>query len=106
MEYLKPYSYLFKHTSSPKKLKSCSVALVPAGKKITLQSGDPDTDGSTTYIRYDVETDLSQFNDRRLDLIHEFDWDGNAHQVEVVIGNGAGDEGGVNIMNADEAESY
>lgn len=106
MENLKPYSYLYKHTESPKKLKSFSVVLVPAGKKITLRSGDPDTDGSATLIRYNVETDNSQLNSRQQNLVHEFDWDGTAHEVEVVIGDGAGDEGGAIYISSDGAEVY
>jgi hypothetical protein len=104
MEYFKPYSYLFKRTSGTISLKSCSVVLIPAGKKITLRSGDPDTDGNLTLIRYAVENDNSQFNARQEDLIHQFAWDGNAHSVQVVIGEGSGDEGGTNIIESSDAE--
>ena len=100
----KPYSYLYKKTSEPAKLTSCFVVMVPAGKKITLRSGDPSTSGNETHIRYEVSNDSSQLRDRQEEYEHEFAWDGNPHDVVVEIISG-GSNGGSSTINADNADS-
>lgn len=104
MNNYKPYSYLYKTTSRPEKLKSCFVVLVPAEKKLTLRPGDPSTVGDTTYIRYSVENDVSQTSARQEEYEHEFNWDGNPHDVMVNIGTGEGGEGGSSVVSSENAE--
>ena len=88
----------------PAKLKSCFVVMVPAGKKITLRSGDPYTNGSETKIRYDVSNDSTQLRDRQEEHEHEFAWDGNSHDVAVEIILNGSVEGKV-IINSNDAEN-
>ena len=104
MNNYKPYSYLYKTISRPKKLKSCFVVWVPAQKKLTLRPGDPSTAGAITNIRYSVENDASQAIARQEEYEHEFNWDGDTHDVAVIIGSGEGGEGGSLVVNSEDAE--
>jgi hypothetical protein len=104
MNNYKPYSYLYKNINDPEKLKSCYVVMVPVGKKLTLRSGDPSTVGRKTTIKYNIETDASKTTRRQNEYNHEFDWDGNSHDVEVIVGDGSGDTGGKTVMGSDYAE--
>ena len=103
MNNYKPYSYLYKRTMEPAKLKSCFVVMVPAGKKITLRSGDPYTNGSETKIRYDVSNDSTQLRDRQEEHEHEFAWDGNSHSVIVEIIEGSIIQGS-SVMDSNTAD--
>ena len=104
MNNYKPYSYLYKTVSRPKKLKSCFVVWVPVGKKLTLRPGDPSTVGATTNIRYSVENDANQTIARQEEYEHEFNWDGDPHDVAVIIGAGEGGEGGSTTLASENAE--
>lgn len=106
MNNYKPYSYLYKKLADPGRLKSCIITKIPAGKKLTLQSGDPSTVGSITYIRYSIENDISQIRTRMEEFENEFDWDGNSHNVEVKIGSGSGAGGGEMVTGSDDAELF
>ena len=88
MNNYKPYGYLYKRESAPKILKACFVANIPEGKKITLVSGDPNTDRDKTFIRFDVENDPNQNESRQVENEYEISWDGQYHEVEIVIGDG------------------
>ena len=105
MNSYKPYSYLYKRTMEPAKLKSCFVVMVPAGKKITLRAGDPSTNGSETKIRYDVSADSSQHSSRQEEHEHEFAWDGNSHDVIVEVVNSGSIEGEC-LINSRKADSF
>ncbi len=105
MNNYKPYSYLYKRTMEPARLKSCFVVMIPAGKKITLREGDPSTNGSETKIRYDVSADSSQHSSRQEEHEHEFAWDGNPHDVVVEIIN-AGNSASYVTINSTTAEDY
>ena len=105
MNSYKPYSYLYKRTMEPAKLKSCFVVMVPAGKKITLRAGDPSTKGSETKIRYDVSADSSQQRGRQEEHEHEFAWDGNSHDVIVEVFDNGSIKGEVAI-NSKRADNY
>ena len=104
MNSYKPYSYLYKRTMEPAKLKSCFVVMVPAGKKITLRAGDPSTNGSETKIRYDVSADSSQQRSRQEEHEHEFAWDGNPHDVIVEVVE-KGSVNGNTSLNSDTADN-
>jgi len=104
MNNYKPYAYLYKNTSDNAKLKSCFFTQIPAGKKLTLHSGDPSTVGSKTYIRYNIEDDPGQTQSRKEEFENEFSWDGKSHDVEVTIGSGSGDDGGKNVTSSDDGE--
>ncbi len=104
MNNYKPYSYLYKRTSEPAKLKSCFVVIVPVGKKITLRSGDPYTNGSETKIRYDISSDPSQARSRQEEYENEFNWDGNTHNVIVQVING-GSIMGASTINSNNSDN-
>lgn len=105
MNNYKPYSYLYKHNSDPSTLKSCFIVQIPAGKKITVQSGDPTTNGNTTFIRYSIEDDPST-SIRKEEHEHVFNWNGKTHEVQVIIGSGSGDGGGTGVSSSDNGEIY
>jgi len=88
MNELKPYSYLYRKTSSPKILKSCFVVRVPAGKKIT--GPNISVDGSETTIQYNIEHDTTQQVPRQEEYNNEMSWDGRERKVRVHIGEGDG----------------
>jgi hypothetical protein len=104
MNNYKPYAYLYKNEGKPAELRSRFITQIPAGKKLTLHSGDPSTVGSKTYIRYSIEDDASQTQSRNEEFENEFSWDGKSHEVEVTIGSGSGDDGGKTVMSSDHAE--
>ena len=104
MNNYKPYAYLYKHSTDDKYLKVCFIVQIPIGKKITLRAGDPDTDGNKTTIRYNIENDNSQLNLRTEHKQHQFDWDGNAHEVEIIVGDGSGNDGGKVAISNEIAE--
>ncbi|MEZ5082409.1 MAG: hypothetical protein R2750_02995 [Bacteroidales bacterium] len=105
MKNYKPYAYLYiNDDEDPQTLISCFIAQIPAGKKLTLRSGDPSTVGSKTTIRYSIEADAGQTQSRKEEFENEFAWDGNTHEVEVIIGSGSGDGGGKNITSSEYAE--
>ena len=105
MNNYKPYSYLYKHESEPATLKSRFITQIPADKKLALRSGDPSTVGSITYIRYNIENELGS-SLRQEEFKNEFSWDGNSHEVHVVIGSGSDDGGGESVMGSDDAEVF
>jgi hypothetical protein len=105
MNNYKPYSYLYKRTMEPARLKSCFVVMIPAGKKITLREGDPSTNGSETKIRYDVSADSSQHSSRQEEHDHEFAWDGNPHDVVVEVVE-SGSIYGNSSINSNKADRF
>ena len=94
MNNYKPYGYLYKRETAPKILKACFVAQIPAGKKITLVSGDPSTDHDITYIRFDIKNDSGETETRQVEHEYDISWDGDPHTVKIVIGDGGGGGGG------------
>lgn len=105
MKNYKPYSYLYKHVSDPAKLKSRFITQIPADKKLALRSSDPSTVGSTTYIRYGIES-APGTKLRKEEFENEFNWDGNSHEVQVIIGSGSGEGGGETVTSSTDAEVF
>jgi len=106
MNNYKPYAYLYKRKRDPAKLKSCFIAQIPAGKKLTLRSGDPTIQLDQTLIRYNIENDASSMSTRMEEFENEFSWDGNANNVIVTIGDGSGSGGGKTTTSTENAEIY
>lgn len=104
MNNYKPYAYLYKNEAEPATLRSRFITQISAEKKLTLQTGDPSTVGSKTYIRYSIEDDPGQTQSRNEEFENEFSWDGKSHEVEVVIGSGSGDDGGKTVLGSDYGE--
>lgn len=104
MNYYKPYAYLYKHIADPAYLKSRFITQIPAGKKISLRDGDPETLDNKTLIRYIIEDDPTQTKDRMEQFETQFPWDGNPHNVEFIVGSGEGDDGGKTVSGSDHAE--
>ncbi len=104
MNNYKPYAYLYKHEAEPAELRSRFITQIPAGKKLTLHSGDPSTVGNKTYIRYSIEDDPGQTQSRKEEFENEFSWDGKSHDVEVIIGSGSADGGGETVLGSDDGE--
>ena len=104
MNNYKPYSYLYKSETEPRKLKSCFITQIPAGKKLTLQTGDPSVVNGKTYIRYKIEDDPSKTETRYEEFENEFGWNGSNMDVVVKIGDGEGDEGGETTTSSIFAE--
>ena len=104
MDNFKPYSYLYKRTTEPAKLKSCFVVQLPAGKKLSMRAGYPDTSGSKSTIKYTIENDPSQSDERTEYFVNEFNWDGNPHEVLIIVGDGQGGGGGQSVTGSNDAE--
>ena len=104
MKNYKPYSYLYKRVAAPKKLKSNFICWVPKLKKLSFNRLN--TISGKTTISYDIVDDLHQTSDHYEKYQHEFLWDGNSHEVEVIVGSGSGANGGEATMYSDDAEIY
>jgi len=103
MNNYKPYSYLYKDESSnPKKLKSCFVVQVPAGKKLTLNGIL--TVNNKTVVKYDIKDDAGQTTRRQEEYENEFNWNGLSHTVAVKVGDGSGSTGGETVLGSEDAE--
>lgn len=104
MIYYKPYSYLYKREADPRKLKSCFVSWVPKGKKLSFDRKITDIDKTT--LVYIIEVNIAQLSDHLEENEKEIPWDGNPHDVEVLIGSGSGSDGGACVIKSIEAEDF
>jgi hypothetical protein len=92
MNYYKPYAYLYKLENEEVKLLSCFVVLMPEGK--SLRGPAIFLDEDVTTIEYAVFDDEGQDRDRQEEYENELEWNGEPHTVKIVIGSGAGSDGG------------
>jgi len=102
MNDLKPYSYLYKNTAEPAKLRLCFVVKVPAGKSLTGPTIN--TASSVITVTYAVVSDANQPRDRQEEYENELNWNGNACNVKVVVGDGSGSGGGTIAIASQDAE--
>lgn len=87
MSSLQPDCTLWKKKDKTKLKNVCTVS-VPAGKTLSLRSGDPSTSGNATTIRYDVITDAGQGSVHDETHTEEFPWDSKYHEVTTIVVNG------------------
>lgn len=103
MNYYKPYSYLYKKTTSPSKLKSCFICKLPAGKKL---SGPTITnEGNITTISYSIVSDQKIPADWDFEDENLIAWNGTTWIVVIEIGSGSGSTGGTDTQDSTTAET-
>jgi hypothetical protein len=102
MNSYKPYAYLYKSENEPAYLISCFTALIPAGKN--LSGPTITTVGDQTTITYSIVADASHERPWNFEADNEIEWDGDSHDVEIVIGSGSGATGGGVTISSNNAE--